>query len=121
MKKIHASAAALALATLAACSGGGDGGGGGGTEPTPVSATVHMAAASFTPGDVTITHGTAVRWVNDTSTPHTITPDPGQPNTFTAKSVSGQGTTYDVTFAAAGNYPYHCSIHAGMTGTVHVN
>jgi plastocyanin len=124
MNRNTTAAALLALATLslAACSGGGSGGGGGGgTDTTPVGATVHLGAAAFTPGDVTINHGTAVRWVNDTGFSHTITPDPGQAVTFTAKSVSGQNTTYDVAFATAGTYAYHCQIHAGMTGVVHVN
>ena len=31
------------------------------------------------------------------------------------------GTTFSHTFNTAGSFPYHCNIHAGMTGTVVVN
>lgn len=32
--------------------------------------------------------------------------------------VIGPGSTHTVTFAAAGSYPYHCSIHPTMVGTI---
>jgi plastocyanin len=31
------------------------------------------------------------------------------------------GASYTFTFAAAGSYPYHCSIHPTMTGTITIN
>jgi plastocyanin len=30
----------------------------------------------------------------------------------------GQNGTFRFTFANKGSYPYHCSIHPGMTGTI---
>jgi plastocyanin len=30
----------------------------------------------------------------------------------------GNGGTYSFTFDKAGTYPYHCTIHPGMTGVV---
>jgi len=35
--------------------------------------------------------------------------------------IIGPGSTHTVTFAAAGSYPYHCSIHPTMTGTITIN
>ncbi|HTM57849.1 MAG TPA: plastocyanin/azurin family copper-binding protein [Candidatus Udaeobacter sp.] len=31
------------------------------------------------------------------------------------------GTTFSHTFNTAGSFPYHCTIHSGMTGTIVVN
>jgi len=33
----------------------------------------------------------------------------------------GPGGNFQHTFATAGTYPYHCSIHSAMTGTITVN
>jgi plastocyanin len=33
----------------------------------------------------------------------------------------GPGSTQTVTFTAPGSYPYHCSIHPTMTGTITIN
>jgi len=35
-------------------------------------------------------------------------------------SIGGNGGTFAHMFAAAGTFPYHCSIHSGMTGSVTV-
>lgn len=71
----------------------------------------------FSPNTVTIHVGDNVKWVNDTTAPHTSTSDPGDP-------VSWDGTmmkwhdTYTVRFTAAGSYTYSCAIHPNMAGTV---
>ena len=33
----------------------------------------------------------------------------------------GNGATYVHTFTTAGTYPYHCTFHSGMTGTIIVD
>ena len=33
-------------------------------------------------------------------------------------AMSPNGDTYSFTFTAAGTYPYHCSIHPNMVGTI---
>jgi plastocyanin len=70
---------------------------------------------SFSPSAVTITHGQTVCWQAGNVT-HTVTSDNGL---FNATLDTGQVFMY--TFATAGAYPYHCTIHSGMTGTVTVN
>lgn len=124
---IRGCALALTL-SLAACGGGGDGGGGGTpttpttpTAPATGTVTVRLGGASFTPGDVTIAPGATIRWVNDAAVSHTITPNnAGQAGAWPDQSVSAAGESYSHTFQATGDYPYHCNIHAGMTGTVRV-
>ena len=71
----------------------------------------------------------SVRWVNrditggeyqtGTATPHNITPD--NAGDFTPSGTLGGNKTHQVTLTATGTYPYHCSIHPAMEGTVVVN
>src|SRR4051812_18631836 len=103
-KMVLANTCALALAALlsAACSGGGGSDAGGTTPttpPTPSGNEIHLGAASFSPDNITVSHGTTVHWINDTSTGHTITPNTaGQAGAWPSQSISGQGTTFDFTF-----------------------
>jgi hypothetical protein len=69
-------------------------------------------------GTKTISVGDTVTWtIADTST-HTVTSTDGG---FTSSgSFSGSGSTYSVTFSSAGSYPFRCSIHTMMSGTISV-
>jgi len=70
---------------------------------------------TFSPASVTITHGQSVCWQSG-NVLHTVTDNGGA---FDADLPVGQVFVH--TYPAAGTYPYHCKIHAGMTGTVIVN
>ena len=71
---------------------------------------------TFSPDHATITHGQSVCW-QASSVTHTVTSDNGL---FNTSLPAGQIFVY--TFATAGSYPYHCTIHApGMTGVITVN
>ena len=102
--------------------GGGGGGGGGGTPASctgaGASATIDATGSlTFNPSAATIMAGQKVCWVNNSGIAHTVTSDNSG---FTGGSLPN-GSTVVVTFAAAGSYPYHCSIHpATMTGTITV-
>ncbi len=103
--------------------------------PAPAGQTVTVmvgqSGLTFTPSSLTIAVGDTVHWVWAGNN-HTVTS--GSPCTVdsaycsTANSncasspASNIGTTYDHTFAQAGNYSYFCRIHCnfGMTGTVNV-
>jgi len=70
-------------------------------------------ATAFTPANATIAVGGTVTWRNNDAVTHTSV----------SSAWTGQiapGTEYTRTFAAAGTYPYKCTIHAGMTGTITV-
>lgn len=72
----------------------------------------------FSEGTVTVAPGTTVRWVNRTTTFHTVTP--ADHDTWEEWQTSGMGESFEVRFDAAGTYPYYCSPHRalGMTGRV---
>ncbi len=85
------------------------------------SVNVDLQATTFSPSEVTVSKGSTIHWVNRTATTHTITPnDAGQAGTWTAQNISGNGTDFSHTFNTTGAYEYHCTIHAGMTGTIKV-
>lgn len=83
---------------------------------------VGLAAASFNSRDVTVPVGSTIRWVNQTSITHTISPSsPTQAGTWTDQTISGQGTEFEHTFGTAGTFDYVCKLHAGMNGVIRVH
>jgi plastocyanin len=77
-------------------------------------ATVEIADFTFSPGQITVTAGTTVTWVNNDSAPHTATGDGGEFDTGTINS----GGSASITFNTAGTFTYHCEIHPNMTATI---
>ncbi len=74
----------------------------------------------FSPSTVTIDVGGVVTWSNDDTAAHTVTSGSaadGPEGTFDS-SLFMAGTTFDHTFAEAGEYPYFCMVHPWMVGTV---
>ena len=74
---------------------------------------------TFSPATVRVRPGTKVTWVNcgpagDES--HTSTADGGAWNS----PLLAPGSTFTHEYATAGSFPYHCTPHPGMTGTVTV-
>lgn len=55
-----------------------------------------------------------VTWTNSGSNPHTST---GQNNLWNSGTLN-PGQTFSRQFPQAGAFPYVCTIHAGMSGTV---
>ncbi|SYZ73521.1 exported hypothetical protein [Candidatus Zixiibacteriota bacterium] len=89
------------------------GGGVGGGNPNAVT----ISGFAFNPSSTTVKMGTTVTWTNNDAVTHTVTSDDGK---FTSSGNLGQGAKYSYTFNTAGSYPYHCSIHPSMTGTITV-
>ncbi|MER6164404.1 cupredoxin domain-containing protein [Streptomyces violaceorubidus] len=118
-----ATACALVLTTLLGCSNGGGGGGGETasttTGPSAGSGTqVTISDFTFQPASLTVSPGATITVVNDDTTTHTLTAtkggafdtgdiDPGKSATFTAPSKPG-------------DFPYDCTIHPFMKGTLTV-
>jgi plastocyanin len=84
---------------------------------SPAGNTVTMKNFAFDPPTLTVKPGTTVTWVNQDSASHTVVSDAGSPESFSSDTLS-TGGTYTRTFTAPGTYPYHCSIHPSMKGTV---
>jgi plastocyanin len=84
--------------------------------------SVSIKGRAYHPADITIRAGTIVQWSNDesdlpfTKTMHTVTADD---DSFSS-GVMAPGDTFTLSFPTAGTYPYHCSIHANMHGSVTV-
>ncbi len=69
---------------------------------------------SFGPATLTVAAGTTVTWTNRDDIPHTVVSTAG---VFKSK-VLDTDEKFSYTFAKAGSFPYFCSIHPKMTGTV---
>ena len=77
-------------------------------------AEVKIDNFSFGPQTVTVPVGATVTWTNRDDIPHTVVSTDG---VFKSK-VRDTDEKFSYTFAKAGTYPYFCSIHPKMTGTV---
>lgn len=94
-----------------------------GTAPPPVTVDVTVGNNFFTPGSVTISAGTRVRWtwVATGVVPHSVA-STGAPSFTSSATLTGNGQVYNFTFATPGVYTYDCAVHgAAMSGTVTVN
>ena len=78
------------------------------------SAEVKIDNFSFALGTLTVAVGTTVTWTNPNDIPHTVVSTDG---VFKSK-VRDTDEKFSYTFTKAGTYPYFCSIHPKMTGTV---
>ena len=103
--------------TITVRSGGGGGGGTPGDPggpPAPDRASVSLANKAFSPRSVTISVGGTVTWSNKDDMPHTVTSTSGA----FRSPILNRGGTYKQTFKKPGTYPYICTLHSGMSGTV---
>jgi plastocyanin len=106
-------AVVLAAATLLGCSGDT------GTNGTPNGPSIQATPAiAFTPAVLNVNSGVPVTFVFG-SVGHTVVFDavPGRPQDITA-ATSNKNVVR--TFNTPGDFPYHCTVHSGMAGSVHV-
>jgi plastocyanin len=77
-------------------------------------AEVKIDNFSFTPATLTVATGTQVTWTNRDDIPHTVVSDD--------KSIKSKALDTDekftFTFTKPGTYPYFCSLHPKMKGTI---
>lgn len=80
-----------------------------------VTGNITIRTMLFTPSQITVKKGEAVKWTNNDDTAHTVTIDHGTgPNS----DLIQPGRTYTYTFNQTGSFQYHCSIHPSMRGTI---
>ncbi|AIJ11215.1 cupredoxin domain-containing protein [Streptomyces lividans] len=121
--RLAAAACALALTALVGCSDGGGGGGGGATESATRSSAsggtqVTIKDFTFEPASLTVSPGAKVTVVNKDSTTHTLTASKG--GSFDTGDIApGKSATFTAP-STAGDFPYACTIHPFMKGTLTV-
>jgi plastocyanin len=74
------------------------------------------ATWGYEPAEVTVEAGTTVAWRNTGTVAHTVTAEDGS---FSSPNLK-PGSTWEWTFAAPADAPYHCSPHPWMRAVVHV-
>ena len=75
---------------------------------------VRIRDFEFVPARITVSSGTTIVWVNEGQGAHTSTADDGSWDS----GMLEPGERWSRTFTAVGEYPYHCTPHPFMTGTV---
>ncbi|MEV5751115.1 cupredoxin family copper-binding protein [Actinoallomurus sp. NPDC052308] len=93
------------------------GGSGSGAAPAaaPVAAnSVSIKGFAFAPASVSVKAGTTVTWTNKDEEPHTVVANGGA---FHSAALT-PGGVFRYRFTKPGSYPYVCSIHPFMRGTV---
>jgi plastocyanin len=125
-RSLRVLAVVAGVVAAVACGGGGYGSspspmptpvpvGGGGTADVTITINGMLGAASFSPNAAAVKVGQKVAWRNADSTAHTATG-----GTFDTGAIGSGQTSAPITFAAVGNFDYHCTIHPTMVGTVSV-
>ncbi|SRR6476660_5026570 len=107
------------LGLVLGCGGGAGspaGGGGGPAATAPSSpATIEIKNFTFMPTPLTVAPGTKITVINQDQAPHTVTADD---KSFDSGTISG-GQHGEVTAPTKpGSYPYICTIHQYMKGTL---
>lgn len=116
-------ACALALTTLLGCSNGGGGGGDTATESATGPSTgggtrITIQDFKFQPASLTVSAGAKVTVVNKDTTTHTVTASKG--GSFDTGDIApGRSATFTAP-SEPGDFPYTCTIHPFMKGTLTV-
>jgi plastocyanin len=89
--------------------------------PAPAGAALIDVSATFSafePPDLEVLAGDTVEWSNVSRRTHTVTADDG--SSFSSPHLE-PGDTFSHDFATLGVFPYHCTIHPSIRGTVEVD
>ena len=73
-----------------------------------------ITGKGFQPGRITIKAGDSVTWSNNDSRDHTVTASNGS---FASGNIK-PGGGFSFRFPKPGTYPYSCSLHPRMKGTI---
>jgi len=79
--------------------------------------TINISGMAF-PASTTVTKGDTISWYNGDGVTHTVTSDNG--TSFSSGNIAA-GATFSYIAKTAGSFPYHCTIHTSMVGTLVVN
>jgi plastocyanin len=76
--------------------------------------TVRIENMKFNPDKLEISAGDTVEWTNNDERDHNVT---AKDKSFISDNL-GSGETFKFTFKKAGKYPYVCTLHPRMKGTI---
>jgi plastocyanin len=82
----------------------------------PATHTVKIEGTAFVNADLTVKTGDSVVWVNKDPYPHTATSQAGG---FDSKDIASE-KSWKYVAKKKGDFPYICTIHPSMKGTIHV-
>lgn len=92
-----------------------------GTDPPPGNLcegspanVIQIRNFAFVQSSLTVSPGTKVTWVNCDTETHTSTSDT---NAWDSGALT-PGSSFERTFTASGSFPFHCTPHPSMKGTV---
>ena len=83
-----------------------------------ISITGNNGANSFSPNPASAKVGSTVAWKNSDRTTHHIVSD--KAGAFDTGSLAAGQSSAALPVSQSGSYPYHCTIHPSMTGTLNV-
>jgi copper binding plastocyanin/azurin family protein len=124
MKKISSMVVIAMLSAFIACGGGGGDGGIISPPPPPPPPptcpdnTFCMRAASFSPTTLTVAKGTTVGYQNNSGVEHNVVFDSQASGAADVGDITSG--TVSRTFNTSGTFAFHCTIHAGMSGSITV-
>jgi plastocyanin len=84
--------------------------------PASIVTNVNIGDNFFSPAAVTISVNDKVSWTWTGFASHSSTSSGG----LWDSGIRGNGSTFTNTFTSIGNFPYHCSVHAGQLGSITV-
>lgn len=84
--------------------------------PKPTTHQVVIEAVRFDPQDLTVKVGDTLVWINHDPFPHTVTAVGKQ---FDSREIA-VGQSWKYTAKKAGVFPYACTLHPTMLGTLRV-
>ncbi len=110
----RAAVAAPLMVLLVACGAGSDGAPAAATQNGPAAASTYQVTG-YTFGSLTVASGTTLRLADGDAEPHTVTADDGSFDSGAFDNTAAGSLTAPM---APGSYPFHCTIHPSMHGTL---
>jgi plastocyanin len=83
-----------------------------------VSIVGNSGSNSYNPNPIEIKVGDTVTWINNDSSPHTVTSSSSSKDSNFDSDVLRRGETFSFTFDREGEYPYFCTLHPSMVATI---
>lgn len=119
LKAMFSAAVIVAALLLVACGSPSPTPTAGAPTPAPTGSViaVDIVNFSFSPATITVPSGTTVTWTNKDSVSHNVVSDDGA---LFDSGILRQSATFSFTFTKSGAFPFHCSPHPTMKGTVFV-